>query len=107
MTSNDGRWIILVVKQDNATLINCNVYGFNSHISNKTLFELITQRLQDLHNKYHDAITVLSGDLNECPDDMKDRYPSRPSQTSLNLVSSLCSNLSLTDTWRFFNPDVE
>lgn len=104
--SNDGRWITLVIKQDNAIFIVCNIYVFNSHTSNKILFNEISLKLKEVSNTYQDPYLILCGDFNECPDDIMDRHRPRPNQTSQsnNLISSLCSNLSLTDAWRFFNP---
>lgn len=104
--SNSGRWIILVVKHENATFIVCNIYGFNSQASNKILFYEVISKLKELQCKYSDSYTILCGDFNECPDDSVDRFPPKLSQTSqcTNLISSFCSSLSLTDAWRFFNP---
>lgn len=102
--SSDGRWITIIVKQDNTVFIVCNVYGFNSHFENKNLFKAITGKLRDLRGKYVNAFIILSGDFNECPDEIEDRYPPRAARSSQgsNLISSLCSDLSLTDAWRFF-----
>ncbi len=36
--SDDGRWILTLIKLDNSFLILCNIYGYNSHPSNKQLF---------------------------------------------------------------------
>lgn len=109
MSSTDGRRIVLVIKQDNAIFIICNIYGFNSYASYKILLDLVTSKLKDLNNKYQGAFCILCGDFNECPDDVKDRYPPWPTQASPNSnpLSLLCSKLSLTDAWHFFNPSVE
>lgn len=45
MASSDGRWVALIIKQDNAIFIVCNIYGFNSHASNKILFNEVTSKL--------------------------------------------------------------
>lgn len=71
--SDDGRWIILVIKQDNAIFIVCNLYGYNSHASNKIFFNEIIVKLKELHKKYHGSHIILGGDFNECPDDTIDR----------------------------------
>lgn len=107
--SSDGRWIIIIVKQDNTVFVVCNVYGFNSHFDNKNLFNTITGKLRDLRGKCVNAFIILSGDFNECPDEIEDRYPPRAARSSQgsDLISSLCSELSLTDAWRFFNPGIQ
>ncbi len=38
LSSDEGRWVIAVIKQDNATFITCCVYGHNSRTSNKIMF---------------------------------------------------------------------
>lgn len=107
--SSDGRWIIIIVKQDNTVFVVCNVYGFNSHFDNKNLFNTITGKLRDLRGKYVNAFIILAGDFNEYPDEIEDRYPPRAARSSQgsDLISSLCSELSLTDAWRFFNPGIQ
>lgn len=64
---------------------------------------------RDLKGKYGNALIILSGDFNECPDEIEDRYPPRVARSSQgsDLISSLCSDLSLTDAWRFFNPGIQ
>lgn len=42
--SNEGRWIIMALKQDNSIFVVCNLYGYNSFSANKTLFSHITQK---------------------------------------------------------------
>lgn len=107
--SDNGRWIAIIIKQDNAIFIVCNIYGFNSHASNKFFFNETITKLTELQQKYNGSHIILCGDFNECPDDMLDRYLPRLNQISQNnnLISLLCSNLSLTDAWRFFNPSIK
>lgn len=105
--SKDGRWITMVIKQDNTFFSLCNIYGFNSHSSNMILFSQISAKVKELLADYKGSYVILGGDFNECMDDALDRYPPRPSNVALrnNLILSLCSDLSLTDAWRFYNPD--
>ena len=107
--SSDGRWVALTIKLDNAIFIVCNVYGFNSHASNSILFRDLSNKLKNMKDKYKDAYIILSGDLNECPNDLEDRFPPRVTHSPQgnNLISSLCSDLSLSDAWRFFNPNLK
>lgn len=44
--ANDGRWITTVIKQDNSFFILCNIYGFNSHASNKVIFSQISAKVK-------------------------------------------------------------
>ena len=106
--SSEGRWVMIVIKQDNGIFIVCNVYGYNSHLSNTTLFVQISNNAKLLLDKYSDSYVVFGGDFNECVDSSVDRFPPRLSQGPLanNLILSLCSALSLVDTWRYFNPDL-
>ncbi len=39
--SDDGRWILTLIKLDNYFDILCNIYGYNSHPSNKQLFSQV------------------------------------------------------------------
>lgn len=108
VSSDDGRWLTIVIRQDNAILIVCNVYGHNSRSRNKGLFSHIVSNLKELLQKYSNSLLILGGDFNECADDAKDRYPPKicqPSQSN-NLILNFCCDLSLTDAWRFLNPDM-
>lgn len=62
--SENGRCITLIIKQDNATFIVCNLYGFNSHVSNKILLNQIILKLKELLNKYQSSTINLCGDFN-------------------------------------------
>lgn len=111
ITSSEGRWIIMTLKQDNSTFIICNLYGCNSLSANKILFSQITCKLTELMNKYPGSFLILGGDFNECLDNTLDRFPPR-SNEGLNInhnsnILSICSSLSLTDPWRFFHPDTQ
>jgi len=108
LCSDEGRWVSVVVKQGNATFIACCVYGYNSHGSNRVMFSQLVDNLKKLHKKYKNAYFILGGDFNECMDDHLDRYPPRlDGRMSNDLIISLCSDLSLTDAWRFFNPSTK
>ena len=81
--SEDGRWIIVVVKLDNSLFLICNVYGYNDKAQAKTMFSQIYSKLKDLQKKYEDAYLILGGDFNDAPDDSVDRIPERVSQNSV------------------------
>lgn len=106
--SSEGRWVMIVIKQENVVFIICNVYGYNSNSSNKTLFAQVSNNAKLLIDKYADSYILLGGDFNECLDSSVDRFPPRVSRGPIanNLILSLCSDLSLVDSWRFFNPDL-
>lgn len=89
--SDEGRWLIIILKQDNTTFIVCNAYGY------KTLFSHITSKLNELLDKYSESFVVTCGDFNECVDDVKDRFPAKIGINSQNnnLILKLCSDLSL------------
>lgn len=105
--SSEGRWILMVVKQGNATYVLGNIYGYNSSQSNKILFGQISSNVKHLNGKYKDSYVILGGDFNECIDTSVDRFPSKldPRSITNNLILSLGSDLSLIDAWRFFNPE--
>ncbi len=95
--SDDGRWILTLIKLDNYFFILCNIYGYTSHPSNKQLFSHITVKIKELLLDYRDSHIILGGDFNECMDDVLDRYLPRPCNVALrnNLILSLCSDLWL------------
>lgn len=108
--SNEGRWIIMALKQDNSIFVVCNLYGYNSFSANKTLFSHITQKIIEMQIKYPDSFLILGGDFNECLDNTLDRFPPRSNEAlhvNSNNILSICSSLSLTDPWRFFHPDTQ
>ncbi len=106
VADENGRWIVfLTVKLDNTTFILCNIYGHNSSVLNKTLFAKVSDVVQCKFSNFQASYVICSGDFNECMDDLIDRYPPRSSQRAVQSnVASLCANLLLTDTWRFYNP---
>lgn len=109
VTSSEGRWLILIVNVDNACFLLCNIYGYNSHNSNKVFFSDLTSKIFELQNKYTNAQMILAGDFNETPDNLIDRFPPRISQGSKtnSIISSLCTQLSVVDAWRFFNDNIQ
>ncbi len=105
VADENGRWIVLTVKLDNTTFILCNIYGHNSSVLNKTLFAKVSDVVQCKFSNFQDSYVICSGDFNECMDDLIDRYTPRSSQRAVQSnVASLCANLLLADTWRFYNP---
>ncbi len=97
--SDDGRWVLTLIKLDNSFVILCNIYGYTSHPSNKQLFSHITVKIKEILLDYRDSHMILGGDFNECMDDVLDRYLPRPCNVALrnNVILSLCSDLSLVD----------
>ena len=45
VTTNEGRWLILIVNVDNACFLLCNIYGYNSHISNRIFFSHLVSKI--------------------------------------------------------------
>lgn len=84
-----------------------NIYGYNCSQLNKLLFAEISSKTKLLSDKYTESTIILGGDFNECMDGTIDRFPPRLNQNSIsnNLILNLTSDLSLSDAWRFFNPD--
>ncbi len=64
LSSDEGRWVITVIKQDNATFITCCVYGHNSHASNKVMFSHIVNKRRKVKKIYIDTYIILGGDFN-------------------------------------------
>jgi len=52
ITSSEGRWLILIVNVDNACFLLCNIYGHNSHNSNRIFFSDLISKVIELQNKY-------------------------------------------------------
>ncbi len=97
-----------MVKLDNSLFLICNVYGHNEVAQAKTLFNQIYSKLHSLQDKYKDALLILGGDFNDAPDDAKDRIPERVSHNSqFKATRYLSEKLSVTDAWRFFNPNLK
>ncbi len=90
---------------NNTTFILCNIYGHNYSVLNKTLFAKVCDVVQCKFSHFQASYVICSGDFNECMDDLIDRYPPRTSQRAVQFsLASLCANLLLADTWRFYNP---
>lgn len=107
VTCENGRWVILTVKLDNTTFILCNIYVHNSNPLNKALFSKVSDIIQRKFDAFQASYVIFSGDFNECLDNLSDRHPPRSSQRDAQSnLASLCANLSLTDTWRFYNPGI-
>ncbi len=69
------------------------------------MFSLLVDKIRKVNTKYIEPYIILGGDFNECMDGYLDRYPPRlDGGMNNNLFFSLCTDLSLTDAWRFFNP---
>lgn len=73
------------------------------------MFDNFTGILKPLCTKYCNAHLIIAGDFNEAPDDYIDRYPPRLNYNSVNscVITFLCKELSVTDAWRFYNPNLE
>lgn len=70
------------------------------------MFNQIYSKLNSLQEKYKDAHLILGGDFNDAPDDTVDRIPERISHNSqFKATLYLSEKLSVTDVWRFFNPN--
>lgn len=91
VTSSEGRWLILVVNVDNACFLLCNICGYNSHISNRIFFSDLVSKIFELQEKYTNVQMILSGDFNETPDSLIDRFLPRVSWGSKTngIISSL------------------
>lgn len=59
--SEEGRWIIIVVKLDNSLFLICNVYGHNEIAQARTMFNQTYSKLKSLQEKYKDAKLILGG----------------------------------------------
>lgn len=62
--SSEGRWVLIVAKHDNTTIIIGNIYGYNSSQLNKILFAEISTKTKLLSDKYTDSVVILGGDFN-------------------------------------------
>lgn len=96
-SSDDGRWIMAVIKSDNSCFIICNVYGYNGATQAKIMFTQVYTKIKDLHAKYKNAFLIIGGDLNDAPNDLIDRIPERTSQNSqFKVTAFLSENLLVT-----------
>lgn len=101
--SEEGRWIILVLKLDNIFLIICNVYSHNNTSQSKILFTYLCTKLTSLKSKYNGAHIIIGGDFNDAPDDLMDRIPARLDQHSrFKSTAFVCEQLSVIVVWRFY-----
>ncbi len=107
IVSNEGRWIILVLKVDNLLFIVCNVYGPNRTAQAKDMFSELSLKLDILKGKYNDSTIIIGGDFNDAPDDYMDRHPPRSTiLQNFKPTSFFGDHFLLTDVWRFMNPGV-
>lgn len=105
IVSNEGRWIILVLKVDNFLFIICNVYGPNRATQAKDMFLELSLKLDILMGKYKESTIILGGDFNDAPDDYMDRHPPRSTAlSSFKPTSFISHHFLLTDVWRFMTP---
>lgn len=103
--SKEGRWIILVLRVNNVTLVVNNIYGHNNNSMAKNMYIQLTSELKKIKDKYNDAHLIIGGDLNDTPDDQMDRMPARILPTSkFKAISHLCEHLNVMDVWRYLHP---
>lgn len=108
LSSDEGRWIILVFKLDNTFFIICNLYNHNNITQAKNMCTQSCQKLEVLKLKYKEAHLILGGDYNDAPDDLIDRVPVRTIQHSrFKSTAFICEQLSVIDVWRYLNSDVK
>jgi len=107
LTSNEGRWIILVFKLDNSFFVVCNVYNHNNTAQAKIMFLQLCLKLEAFKNKYKDAHLIIGGDYNDAPDYLVDRMPVRVTPHSrFKSTAYICEQLAIIDVWRFLYPDI-
>lgn len=96
LSSDEGRWIILVFKLDNTFFIVCNLYNYNNNALAKTMCMQLCKILEALKLKYKEAQLILGGDYNDAPDDLLDRLPIRTVQHSrFKSTTFTCEQLQL------------
>lgn len=66
--SEEGRWIILVLKVNNVILVVNNIYGHNNNARAKNMILQLTIKLKEFKEKYKDAHLIIGGDLNDAAD---------------------------------------
>lgn len=103
--SEEGRWIIFVLKVNNVILVVNNIYGHNNNALAKSMVVQLTTKLKKIKEKYKDAHLIIGGDLNDAADDLMDRLPARmPSNSRFKVTSYLCEQLNVIDAWRYTHP---
>lgn len=106
--SNNGHWLISVLKIDDQLFFLTNVYGFNNLIQNRQLISDISKVIVDLKLIYPTAVIIMGGDFNMVSDEWIDRCPSRCNHSSYNpVLTDLCRTHNLLDPWRFKYPNVK
>ncbi len=104
--SDEGRWIILILKMNNSCFIVCNLYSYNYPAQAKTMCTQLCEKLIAFQNKYKEAHLIVGGDFNDTPNDLIDRIPARTTQSSrFKSTTFISERLSVVDIWRFLNPD--
>lgn len=102
VTSNEGRWIILVFKLNNSFFIVCNLYNYNNTGQAKIMSLQLCMKLEAFKNKYKDAHLIIEGDYNDAPDNLVDRIPIRVIPHSrFKSTAYICEQLEIIDVWRF------
>lgn len=108
LSSDEGRWIILVFKLNNTFFIVCNLYNYNNTALAKTMCTQLCKKLEALKLKYKEAHMILGGDYNDAPNDLIDRVPARTIQHSrFKGTEFICEQLSVIDVWRYLNFDIK
>lgn len=108
LSSDEGRWIILIFKLDNTFFIVCNLYNHNNTTQAKTMCTQLCKKLEALKLKYKGAHTILGGDYNDAPDDLIDTVPIRTIQLSrFKSTAFFCEQFSVIDVWRYLNSDIK
>lgn len=104
--SDEGRWLILILKLNKSYFLVCNLYSHNNPAQAKTMFTQLCDKLVNLKNKYKEAHIIIGGDFNDAPNDLIDRIPARTTQNSkFKCTTFISERLSVIDIWRFLNPD--
>ncbi len=103
--SEEGRWIILVLKVNNVVLVVNNIYGHNNNALAKNRIVQLTTKLKEFKEKYKDAHLIIDGDLNDAADDSIDRLPAgMPSNSRFKVILYLCEQPNVIDAWRYTHP---
>lgn len=102
--SEEGRWIIAVIKLGNTTLITCNLYCYNNASLAEMMMTHLCSKIQHFQKKYLNSLVVIGGDYNDAPDETLDRIPTRTNVTSkFKSTGYTIDQLTVIDVWRFLN----
>jgi exonuclease III len=104
--SNDGRFLVTLLKIDDKPFCLVNCYA-----PNKPKQQLIwLEKVQKILETYKEYNMIIGGDINDCFNPTLDRYNCKPNTSPTEYANAwltICNELNLCDFWRVCNPTLK